>query len=66
MLISGLALGAVLGFVMQRGRFCVTGFLREEFSGPRPALCRRARPAWHTSWLKNHGTCTPPLPSSVC
>ncbi|MDN5721395.1 MAG: YeeE/YedE family protein [Corynebacterium sp.] len=29
MLITGLALGAVLGFVMQRGRFCVTGFLRD-------------------------------------
>ena len=32
MLISGLALGAVLGFVMQRGRFCVTGFLRDIFT----------------------------------
>ncbi|WP_420099031.1 YeeE/YedE thiosulfate transporter family protein [Corynebacterium sp.] len=29
MLITGLAVGAVLGFVMQRGRFCVTGFLRD-------------------------------------
>ena len=32
MLISGLVLGAVLGFVMQRGRFCVTGFLRDIFT----------------------------------
>lgn len=32
MLISGLALGAVLGFAMQRGRFCVTGFLRDIFT----------------------------------
>ncbi|MEY8565635.1 YeeE/YedE thiosulfate transporter family protein [Corynebacterium sp.] len=32
MLISGLAVGAVLGFVMQRGRFCVTGFLRDIFT----------------------------------
>ncbi|WP_297450807.1 YeeE/YedE thiosulfate transporter family protein [uncultured Corynebacterium sp.] len=32
MLITGLALGAVLGFVMQRGRFCVTGFLRDIFT----------------------------------
>nr|WP_120491630.1 YeeE/YedE thiosulfate transporter family protein [Corynebacterium lactis] len=32
MLISGLALGAVLGYVMQRGRFCVTGFLRDIFT----------------------------------
>lgn len=32
MLLSGLALGAVLGYVMQRGRFCVTGFLRDIFT----------------------------------
>lgn len=32
MLITGLALGAVLGYVMQRGRFCVTGFLRDIFT----------------------------------
>ena len=32
MLITGLALGAVLGFVMQRSRFCVTGFLRDIFT----------------------------------
>lgn len=32
MLITGLALGLVLGFVMQRGRFCVTGFLRDIFT----------------------------------
>lgn len=31
MILSGLALGAVLGIVMQRGRFCVTGFLRDIF-----------------------------------
>ena len=32
MLVTGLALGAVLGYVMQRGRFCVTGFLRDIFT----------------------------------
>ncbi|WP_288831778.1 YeeE/YedE thiosulfate transporter family protein [uncultured Corynebacterium sp.] len=32
MLLSGLALGAVLGAVMQRGRFCVTGMLRDLFT----------------------------------
>lgn len=32
MLLSGLALGAALGYVMQRGRFCVTGFLRDIFT----------------------------------
>lgn len=32
MLITGLVLGAALGFVMQRGRFCVTGFLRDIFT----------------------------------
>ncbi|WKD61536.1 putative inner membrane protein [Corynebacterium ciconiae DSM 44920] len=29
MIITGLALGTVLGAVLQRGRFCVTGFLRD-------------------------------------
>lgn len=29
MIITGLALGAVLGWVMQRGRFCVTGMIRD-------------------------------------
>ncbi len=32
MIFSGLALGAVLGFVMQRGRFCVTGMIRDIFT----------------------------------
>lgn len=31
MILTGLALGAVLGAVMQRGRFCVTGMLRDIF-----------------------------------
>ena len=31
MILSGLVLGAVLGIVMQRGRFCVTGMLRDIF-----------------------------------
>ncbi|WPF68071.1 YeeE/YedE thiosulfate transporter family protein [Corynebacterium sp. 21KM1197] len=31
MVITGLALGIVLGAVMQRGRFCVTGMLRDIF-----------------------------------
>lgn len=31
MIITGLAVGAVLGVVMQRGRFCVTGMLRDIF-----------------------------------
>lgn len=31
MLFSGLVVGALLGVVMQRGRFCVTGFLRDIF-----------------------------------
>ena len=31
MILSGLAVGAVLGIVMQRGRFCVTGMLRDIF-----------------------------------
>lgn len=32
MLITGLVLGTVLGYVMQRGRFCVTGMLRDSFT----------------------------------
>ena len=32
MLITGLMLGTVLGYVMQRGRFCVTGMLRDIFT----------------------------------
>lgn len=32
MLITGLIVGGLLGFVMQRGRFCVTGFLRDIFT----------------------------------
>ncbi|RLY93879.1 hypothetical protein EAE32_01115 [Kocuria tytonicola] len=31
MILTGLVLGAVLGIVMQRGRFCVTGMLRDIF-----------------------------------
>lgn len=31
MILTGLALGAVLGFVLQRGRFCVTGAFRDVF-----------------------------------
>lgn len=31
MLISGLGIGALLGAIMQRGRFCVTGMLRDVF-----------------------------------
>ena len=31
MILTGLAVGAVLGVVMQRGRFCVTGMLRDIF-----------------------------------
>lgn len=31
MLITGLLLGALLGFVLQRGRFCVTGAFRDGF-----------------------------------
>ncbi|OFO15288.1 hypothetical protein HMPREF3088_03915 [Corynebacterium sp. HMSC22B11] len=31
MIITGLALGVVLGWVMQRGRFCVTGMIRDIF-----------------------------------
>lgn len=29
MILTGAALGAILGYVLQRGRFCVTGFLRD-------------------------------------
>ena len=29
MLLTGFALGVVLGFVFQRGRFCVTGAFRD-------------------------------------
>lgn len=32
MLFTGLALGVVLGYVMQRGRFCVTGMIRDIFT----------------------------------
>ncbi|WP_296105964.1 YeeE/YedE thiosulfate transporter family protein [uncultured Corynebacterium sp.] len=32
MVITGLVLGTVLGYVMQRGRFCVTGMLRDIFT----------------------------------
>lgn len=32
MLITGLIVGGLLGFTMQRGRFCVTGFLRDIFT----------------------------------
>ena len=31
MIVTGLILGAVLGIIMQRGRFCVTGMLRDIF-----------------------------------
>lgn len=31
MILTGLVVGAVLGIVMQRGRFCVTGMLRDIF-----------------------------------
>ena len=31
MIITGLAVGTALGIVMQRGRFCVTGMLRDIF-----------------------------------
>ena len=31
MILTGLVLGALLGIVMQRGRFCVTGMLRDVF-----------------------------------
>lgn len=32
MLLTGLGLGVILGFVMQRGRFCVTGMIRDIFT----------------------------------
>ena len=35
MVLTGLLLGAALGFVMQRGRFCVTGAFREVWTGRR-------------------------------
>src|SRR5690625_5026646 len=31
MILTGLVVGAVLGVVMQRGRFCVTGMIRDIF-----------------------------------
>ena len=31
MILTGLVIGALLGIVMQRGRFCVTGMLRDIF-----------------------------------
>lgn len=40
---SGLLLGAVLGFVLQRGRFCVTGALREVWTS--------GRTRWLTAFL---------------
>lgn len=43
MIISGLLIGAVLGFVMQRGRFCVTGAFRDIW------LSRSTR--WLTAFL---------------
>lgn len=43
MVLSGLVLGALLGFVMQRGRFCVTGAFREVW------VSRRTR--WLTAFL---------------
>ena len=32
MLLTGLAVGALLGAIMQRGRFCVTGMIRDAFT----------------------------------
>ncbi|HOB05062.1 MAG TPA: YeeE/YedE family protein [Propionibacteriaceae bacterium] len=43
MVITGLVLGAVLGFVLQRGRFCVTGAFRDVW------LQRKTR--WLTAFL---------------
>lgn len=43
MILSGLALGAVLGFALQRGRFCVTGAFRDIW------LVRQSR--WLTAFL---------------
>ncbi|EEI17615.1 hypothetical protein HMPREF0298_0647 [Corynebacterium lipophiloflavum DSM 44291] len=37
MLASGLVVGAALGAIMQRGRFCVTGMLRDVFLQKRAA-----------------------------
>ena len=31
MILTGLVIGALLGIVLQRGRFCVTGMLRDIF-----------------------------------
>ena len=31
MILTGLAVGVALGIVMQRGRFCVTGMMRDVF-----------------------------------
>lgn len=31
MLLTGLVVGAALGIILQRGRFCVTGMLRDIF-----------------------------------
>lgn len=43
MVLSGLALGTALGFVLQRGRFCVTGAFRDVW------LTRKTR--WMTAFL---------------
>lgn len=43
MILTGLLLGAVLGFVLQRGRFCVTGAFRDVF------VTRNTR--WLTAFL---------------
>lgn len=43
MSLTGLLLGAVLGFVLQRGRFCVTGAFRDVF------IARKTR--WLTAFL---------------
>lgn len=43
MILTGLLLGAALGFVLQRGRFCVTGAFREVW------VARRTR--WLTAFL---------------
>lgn len=44
MLISGLILGLALGFIFQRGRFCVTGAFRDVW------ISRSTR--WLTSTLR--------------
>src|SRR5690625_2927819 len=43
MVVTGLLLGAALGFVMQRGRFCVTGAFRDVW------IARRTR--WLTAFF---------------